>query len=782
MAGVCAPAGEDTGQDLGDVPVDLGPDDVPDAVDDTADLADGDRDVDVSDLECPTCVAQVVASAVGDHTCAVRRDGRTLCWGENAFGQLGDPMRLIRRAQHVAVDLPLPEGPISLSLGDNHTCVAYADGVWCWGGNEYGQLARGGTANSRPQPIAAVDSPGAVAAGTAFTCVTDASGVRCAGLNEVGQVGMPPDRFFSTQSLTPVPGIFGASGPLSAGSSFACALKDGDPDEVVCWGSNFEGQLGVTPNEFGCELGDCFSPTPRTVDVNRPVAVDAGDRHACALLMSGELRCWGANDAGQMGGGDVGPPRPPTAPLDVATFDQVSAGGGHTCAVAGNTAYCWGANGANQASSAQTAEVTSPQRALVGVHRVAAGGDFSCAIENDPDRQVACWGANANYQLGTELVEQSAEEIRSGLQNATQIAAGRGHACAVSGGSLRCWGDNRSGQLGDGVPIVRPTPFPLEPGFRFDQVSVGSDHTCGLRGGDVFCWGSGSNGELGRGGLAPSPFPVQVDVPDVRFVAAGLRFSCALDGAGAVSCWGYNNCNRLGLNAARALYDRPSVVIESGATGLTAGADHVCAIVGGNPHCWGVNRAGAVGVPTDVGEVCEGVENRSIHTPTQVFDPGLDLVSIVAGVAHTCAIDGDGNLFCWGANNFGQLGVTEAEGSPRPVHMPVTVDLPPVRQVGLGEANTCALTTDGRVYCWGIASGGRLGTPQQDFGCEFGDCQPVPLVLDLLSNVASLAVGRTHACASSEDGRVHCWGGNGSGQVGDDTFEERPDPVQVLQP
>jgi alpha-tubulin suppressor-like RCC1 family protein len=801
--GACAVGEADAGP--GDVPGDSGGDpdtdiedvdhretgdaDGGDDVRDAGDVPDGDGGPDTG--ECPNCASEVFTGPAGDHVCVRMRSGRTRCWGDNFYGQLGDPNRLVRRARPVQVSLPDHEGPLTMSLGDDHTCVSADGEVQCWGGNGFGQLANNGPFRSQPERVAELVNPNGVAAGRLFTCVVDGGGVRCAGRNVQGELGAAVADFpYATAALQPV-SLGQATGAIAAGAGFACAVVGDSPDNVVCWGAHDFGQLGVGGDQVPCGDADpCLTPTPVQAGVEEAREVTAGDAHACALSNTGEIQCWGVNDLGQLGIGAAGEPLHP-GPLAGTSrvYDSVSAGGDHTCGISAGRLLCWGANGANQAAPAVGDSVPRPvERADLDPRGVAAGGDFTCAIAGD-DKSVVCWGDNATYQLGVDHLEQTAVAQQVGLVNADQIEAGRGHACAQNNTGVWCWGSNEVGQLGDGVPLVRPTPFPLEPAHQFEQIAVGARHTCGVRGGEVFCWGWGSGGELGNGSTESSPVPVKVErIENAVEVGLGGGWGCARTEDGKVLCWGYNSCGRVGLEPPRELYTAPGVVITQSATDLAVGVEHACAVVRGAVYCWGLNLSGAVGVAEgETGASCNGEEFIAEQSPVVARDTGIRSESVTAGAAHTCIIDQNAQIWCWGNNDYGQLGVPDAEGTPRRRHLGVVVDLRSdhgPKQVSAGELHTCALTHGGEVYCWGFAGGGRIGNEGLGvLGCEDENCQPTPVRVEALGDQAvSLAVGRANACAVTRDGAVYCWGESSAGQNGDGTFIERLSPVPAIDP
>ncbi|MCB1397515.1 MAG: hypothetical protein H6898_16770 [Rhodobacter sp.] len=253
----------------------------------------------------------------------------------------------------------------------------------------------------------------------------------------------------------------------------------------------------------------------------------------------------------------------------------------------------------------------------------------------------------------------------------------------------------------------------------------------------------------------------QAQPVQIAQVAGGDRHTCAIDTAGQVWCWGYNNYGQIGDGTTT---DRLTPVLVDGVTGAVAlalGGTHSCAIDGeGQTWCWGDGGFGQLG---------NGPGLEQSLTPIVV--PGMTrTVSISAGYRHVCGLQARGQLYCWGFGYAGQIGVgtTEDAMSPRRVRSLRRRSA----EVALGWVHTCARQRNGRVNCWGAGSSGQLG-----IGSTTN--QLVPVQVGGLRNVATLALGALHSCAVLERGRVRCWGRNDSGQLGDGTTTDRLNRVRV---
>ena len=406
---------------------------------------------------------------------------------------------------------------------------------------------------------------------------------------------------------------------------------------------------------------------------------------------------------------------------------------------------------------------------MTDVAELAVGHAHACALSNSGG--VKCWGLNNFGQLGNGTTTNSYIAVQVvGLQSGVaSISAGYRHTCAVTdAGGVKCWGKNLLGQLGDGTTTMRTTPVDvsgLSSGVA--TVSAGGDHTCALdTDGELRCWGFNGDGELGIGNRDRQTTPVPViGGQNIAAVATGYSTTCAITGSGGVSCWGVYDrvCNSFGCAFGSFSSPNPVSGLSSGVTAIAAGEFFQCAVVNGAVKCWGDNYDGQLGNP-----------DEPDPDPFTLFDidgvqSGVDNVS--AGLGHACARLNDGSARCWGDNTFGVLGDGTGEyGYPAvAVTGPENLD-----QVIAGGTVTCGLTSDDDVLCWGGNGSGQLGDNDPWFRLT-----PTQ-VPGLQSGVVALSVGDFHSCAVTSAGAVRCWGGNGSGQVGNGTSQGQRLPVTIL--
>ena len=292
--------------------------------------------------------------------------------------------------------------------------------------------------------------------------------------------------------------------------------------------------------------------------------------------------------------------------------------------------------------------------ALVGgVSTLVAGYSHNCVVTASGG--VKCWGSNSNGQLGdgTTTARAMPASVNGLAGGVSGLRLGAFHSCALtSGGGVKCWGNNGSGQLGDGTTTTRSIPADVN-GLTSGMIAIAAGwyHTCALTSsGGVKCWGQNSNGQMGDGTTVQRPTPVDVNglTSGVVGVAAGYSHTCALTSSGGVKCWGLNGSGQLGDGTTTQRTTPVDVSgLTSGVVGIAAGHSHTCALTtGGGVRCWGMNGNGQLGDGTTT--------NRS--TPVDVTGLTSGVAAVAAGYSHTCALTTGGGVKCWGYNSNGQLG------------------------------------------------------------------------------------------------------------------------------
>ena len=348
------------------------------------------------------------------------------------------------------------------------------------------------------------------------------------------------------------------------------------------------------------------------------------------------------------------------------------------------------------------------------------------------------------------------------------VVAGRSHTCLLRDtGDLKCWGQNDFGQLGDGTTTQRALPQDVLIGSS-DAIAAGQSHTCAITtAGGVKCWGAKGAGQVGPsstdlciGGVTDVCNVTPTDVPGlsggVVALGAGQEHTCAITSSGGVKCWGDNTYGQLG-DGTTTSRTAPSDVagLTSGVSAISVGSQHTCATTtSGAVKCWGWNLHGQLG--TETAGSCAGIPCST--TPVDV--PGLGgVLAVGAGSEHTCAVTSSGGVKCWGGNGVGQLGNgNPSSGRREPVD--VSGLSAGVLTLRAGLDHTCAITSTGDVKCWGSNEFGQLGD-----GTSTNRSAPVN-VARLPGEATVIALGGWHTCAVTTDG-ISCWGNNFDGQLGD---------------
>jgi alpha-tubulin suppressor-like RCC1 family protein len=397
-------------------------------------IATSEGKADTAMVEVAAPGAYQMMSAGSDMTCGLRAGAWAFCWGENAFGQVGDA---------TASSLPLPRAVsrglqfVRISAGGGNTCAVTADRqAYCWGINGLGSLGIGSAVGPEQCELAGSCSrtPIAVLGGQSFTAI------------DVSLYG----------------GDF----------QFACGVTSSDA--AYCWGSNSGGLLGVGTTagpEMCAPAGTPIPCSTTPVEIGggrRYTAITLGGQHACALTAAGAAFCWGTNVVGQLGDGTETRRLTPVAVGGGLSFVSLSAGGDHSCGLTSDgSAYCWGssASGALGHGAFTGPDFcqdpdpferpypcsTSPARVTGGLTfaTISAGGSHTCALT--PSGVAYCWGSNWGGQLGNATTNDSASPVAvAGGLTFASLSAGRSHTCGVTAdGVAYCWGTNDRYALGN---------------------------------------------------------------------------------------------------------------------------------------------------------------------------------------------------------------------------------------------------------------------------------------------------------------------------------------------
>jgi alpha-tubulin suppressor-like RCC1 family protein len=345
------------------------------------------------------------------------------------------------------------------------------------------------------------------------------------------------------------------------------------------------------------------------------------------------------------------------------------------------------------------------------------------------------------------------------LPGTERVTAGEGFTCAVADQGTFCWGENSFGQLGNGT--TTPTVLPAAVAMGFTSLSAGLRHVCGREAnGIVRCWGAGTDGQIGDGAGVNRTSPAPGPGGPFQMVTSGGRHSCALALDGSAFCWGANDQGQLGNGSTTNALS--AVAVQGGRQFATiaAGRDHTCALdLTGAAWCWGDNASGQLG---------DGTQTDRL-TPVAVNGGQLFAAVAGGGDAHTCATSATRVVFCWGANESGQLGNASTNSSSVPVAVSGAT---PLSQVSLGDRHSCAISNQSVSFCWGLGSDGQIGD-----GFTASRSSPTPAQAN--ARFSRTTGGTAFTCAvtfgavTGEDNIIVfsqrsllCWGRNSSGQFG----------------
>ncbi|HEY1553265.1 MAG TPA: hypothetical protein VGF94_00455 [Kofleriaceae bacterium] len=389
--------------------------------------------------------------------------------------------------------------------------------------------------------------------------------------------------------------------------------------------------------------------------------------------------------------------------------------------------------------------------------QVAEGGAHSCGIRLDGS--LWCWGDNSSGQLGLGTKTEAAPNpTRIGTTTWTQVAAGLLDTCAIDGAAaLWCWGSNSSGQLGDGTEIDQPDPE-LVHGGPWSAVAVGDRHVCAIdTAGTAWCWGDDSYGELGQNDQSPRATPTKIASANRwTAVTAGTDETCALAADQTAWCWGFGAYGEIG-NGTYGQFMVPTQVDHEAWSSISAGGTHVCGSRSdGRLRCWGSNFSGELGVEQITTSI----------SPVAVGDDSLRFTTVSAGAQHTCAATTDNHLWCWGSNQNGQLAA--AGDSPfNPDPRQIAGGAVSWASAAAGKTTSCGLGTDHNLWCFGHGSdgGGAVATPTQVAG-----------------SWSQVGMGGSTTCAIATDGSLWCWGSNAYGALGDGSYTSRTEPTKIADP
>jgi alpha-tubulin suppressor-like RCC1 family protein len=578
------------------------------------------------------------------------------------------------------------------------------------------------------------------------------------------------------------------NGPaIATGDTSSCMISSGN---AYCWGNGANGALGDNSTQSSSVpvpvyTGGALSGVTLT-------QIDVGTGFACALSSSGAAYCWGLGTSGQLGNSVSVTSLVPVLVSGGLNLVQIAASNNFVCALtSAGAAYCWGSDTQGQLGTTTTpnnvpvAVTTSGVLSGKTLTQIDNGTGFTCVLSSAG--AVYCWGQGTNGQLGNGTTTSSpnvpvavtTSGVLSG-KTLTQINLGNNFVCVVSSaGAAYCWGAGGSGQLGNGTTTasqstaVAVTATGVLSGVNLTQIGSGSNSSCAVSSaGAAYCWGGGAIGQLGNGTTtATQSTAVAVTATGVLLgvylnqIDVGTTFACVTGNTAAIYCWGEDNNGQVGNGDTAVNFSVPVTVAPARATTIAAGTIHSCEILSGSAYCWGDNSNGELGNGSTM--------NSSV--PVAVYTggvlAGVTLTQITVSDNLTCALSSVGAAYCWGLNSNGALGNNTAVTSssvPVAVYTGGVLAGVTLTQITAAASLVCALSSAGAAYCWGSGSNGALGNG------TLTTTQATPVAVTTsgaLSGVVltQVAARTSFVCGVGSTGGAYCWGTGGNGQLGNNT-------------
>ena len=593
---------------------------------------------------------------------------------------------------------------------------------------------------------------------------------------------------------------------FSGGYAHTAAISE--DGTLWTWGFNENGQLGDGTATDKAEPVKIAAGT-------KFAQVSAGFRYTAAIDADGNIWTWGANYYGELGDGTTESKNAPKKINTEKKFAQISAGWSHTAAIdVEGSLWTWGQNDFGELGDRTSENKTTPAKIMPDIKfaQVAAGGGFTMAI--DIDGNLWAWGNSEYGQLGDDMTENTSEpkRIMPDIKFA-QVSAGTDHTAAIDiDGNLWTWGRNNFGQIGDGgeTEIVM-FPKPIMSETKFAQVSAGGSFTMALdREGNLWGWGKNVHGEIGNGTTtynARGEEPQQVK-PGTKFarVAAGNAHTMAVDNDGSIWAWGMNYTGELGdgtktdrnvpvkinakIDPASAVFDKSqekdtSIAVKSNVYILKNIKNENYTLKANTD--FSIDANGNVTLKKEYLKTLEARDYMVIFEFSGGDGAILDLTvknaplpaddgtypQISAGVGHSMAFDGEGRLWSWGYNEYGQLGDGTNTHRSKPTQIASKTKF---AQVSAGGWHTVAIAEDGNLWTWGSNVDGQLGD-----GTTRDRSEPKQITISGKpgTKFTQISTGYAHTVALAEDGSIWAWGWNSRGQIGDGTTTRRNEPTEI---
>ena len=707
-----------------------------------------DVNIDINSIEHKTIVTG------NDHVLMINSDGTVSAWGSNTYGQLGNGTNTSSIEPVVVQGL---SDIIEVTAGDGYSLAMDKNGeVYSWGRNSWGMLGNGNTLNANiPNKINALSGLNIVKVSTSgYHCLALANNgdVYSWGTNGNGQLGLGDREYKLVPTI--IQNLPSSIDIAAAGfSSYAVDMTG----SVWSWGNNNSCKLGFTYS------GDILSPNKTVIkDIE---SISTGYDHCLAIGEDGNIYSWGDNGFGQLGVTGITTYTPQKQNIGLSNVKNSFSKCHHNVAVTSDgKTYAWGRNDYGQLGIGTISDkVFEPTLVFENSFETVAMDIYSTyAVSSDGN--LFKWGYMPNTDISKYISGGSCVPLDIPTETRfVQVEAKRNSVVALDvNGDVYTWGDGAYDDLGHGNKDNVYYPKKVEGLPKIKQVAKGENHTLAVDiDGNVWGWGNNSSKEIDYNYSGHIITPVKLtEIDNVDCVSAGQGFSAAIKDDSSLWTWGQNYAGQLGIGGSKVNnvnkisgIDCFHSIVECGESYLLTQYLYSNNDVTYDPyshHCTmacGANNRGQLGKGDLV--------NSSVLSKVQDIE-GYEVKDLSAGREHALALYSNGDVYSWGSNTIGQLGLGDKVDRMLPVKIQGISD---IKYIEAAYAHSMVITNSGNLYAWGEGRDGQLG-----IGIK--ETKRLPVLVQGIKNVSSVTGGSAFSIALDEKGRLWSFGSNAYGQLG----------------